>query len=224
MWRPRPADQRAARTTTGMPSPACDAFNRGVEAYVAAEGIPVVVLAARWSAGLGWAPFDNLEGGVDPRPGDVLTPMGTAPADDAARQAAALDRMAGAVRDLLDRGLRVVLVYPIPEAGWNVPEELARRRADSDVPVTLSTPLAAYERRQAAVLAAFDALDSPHLWRVRPAEILCPDGRCLQSLGDRPLYFDESHLTTTGAGMLAPAILAAIAAARADVAAEEKTR
>ena len=52
-------------------------------------------------------------------------------------------------------GLRVVLVYPIPEAGWNVPEELARRRADSDVPVTLSTPLAAYERRQAAVLAAF---------------------------------------------------------------------
>ena len=208
-------------TRTGAAaSPACDAFNRGVEAYVAAEGIPVVVLAARWSSGLGWAPFDNLEGGVDPRPGDVLTPIGAAPADDAARQAATLDRMAGAVRDLLDRGLRVVLVYPIPEAGWNVPEELARRRADSDVPVTLSTPLAAYERRQAAILAAFDALDSPHLWRVRPAEILCPDGRCLQSLGDRPLYFDESHLTTTGAGMLAPAILAAIAAARADVAAD----
>ena len=206
-------------TRTGdAASPGCDAFNRGVEDYVAKSGAEVAVIAARWSSGIGWAPFDNLEGGTDPRPGDVLTPLGEAPADDAAREAAVVARMAGAVRALLDRGLRVVLVYPIPEAGWNVPEELARRREAAGGPVTLSTPVEAYRRRHGAIIAAFDGLDSPRLWRVRPAGRLCPEGRCLQSLGDQPLYFDESHLNNAGARLLAPAILEAVEAARRDAA------
>ncbi|MBP7000299.1 MAG: acyltransferase [Amaricoccus sp.] len=209
-------------TRTGdAASPGCDEFNRGVEAYVLADGYAVAVLAARWSAGIGWAPFDNLDGGVDPRPGDVLTPIGAAPPDEAARAESVIARMTGAVRDLLDRGLRVVLVYPIPEAGWNVPEELARRRAESEAPVTLSIPAEAYARRNAAIVAAFDALDHPRLWRVRPAETFCDGpvpGRCVQSLGDQPLYFDESHLNNAGARLLAPAIVEAIEAARRDAA------
>ncbi|WP_366935307.1 acyltransferase family protein [Amaricoccus sp.] len=209
-------------TRTGdAASPGCDAFNRGVEAYVTGDNYDVAVVVARWSAGIGWAPFDNLDGGVDPRPGDVLTPIGTAPPDDAARERAVVARMAGAVRDLLGRGLRVVLVYPIPEAGWNVPEELARRRAASDAPVTLSIPAEAYARRNAAIIAAFDAIADPHLWRVRPAEVFCDadvPGRCVQSLGDQPLYFDESHLNNAGARLLVPAIMRAIEAARRDAA------
>jgi hypothetical protein len=175
---------------------------------------------ARWSAGVDWAPFDNLEGGVELPPGDVLTPMGEAPADEAARKAAVLDAMAAGVQSLLDRGLRVVLVYPIPEAGWNVPEELVRRREAAGAPVTLSIPAEAYARRNADVIAAFDAIDDPHLWRVRPDAVLCGTyvpGRCVQSLGDAPLYFDESHLNDAGAALIAPAILEAVEAARRDV-------
>ena len=36
----------------------------------------------------------------------------------------------------------MVFVYPIPEAGWNVPEELARRRERAGEPVTLTTDAA----------------------------------------------------------------------------------
>ncbi len=162
--------------------------------------------------------FDNGEGGADGPPGDWLVPIGADPATPAARSAAVIATYVAGIEALLARGHKVVLVYPIPEAGWNVPEELARRREAADAPVQLSTPYAAYLRRQAPILAAFDAIDSPDLFRVRPADILCNrdlPGRCINNLGDRPLYFDSNHLNNFGASLVAGAIADAAAEARA---------
>ena len=131
--------------------------------YVETAGFDVAILAARWTSGVAPGPFDNGEGGVEGQPGDVLTPIGTAPRDDSDRQAQVVAAYVRSVEDLLDAGLRVVLIYPIPEAGWNVPEMLARRREASAEPVTLSTARAVYDARQVAVIAAFDAIDSPRL-------------------------------------------------------------
>ena len=215
-------------TRTGpAASPACDEFVRGVEDYVRRDGIAVAVIAARWISGVATEGFDNGEGGVEGRPGDFLTPIGATPEDEADRQARVIARYVGAVEDLLDAGLHVVLVYPVPEAGWNVPEELARRRARSGEPVTLSTDHAAYLRRQAAILAAFDAIADPRLYRARPSGLLCDrdlPGRCLNSIGDQPLYFDDDHLNMTGARFVAPAIMDAIAAARRDARSQQASR
>ncbi|MFT3975072.1 MAG: acyltransferase family protein [Amaricoccus sp.] len=201
--------------TSDAASPACDAWVRGVEDYVARSDFPVVVLAARWTAGTAPHGFDNGEGGAEGQPGDVLTPLGQPVPPD--REAAVIATYVRGIEALLAGGHRVVLVYPIPEAGWNVPEELARRREAASGPVTLTTDAAAYARRQAAVIAAFDAIDSPNLYRVRPASILCDTqvpGRCLNSLGDRPLYFDDNHLNNFGAGLVMPEVMRAIDAAR----------
>jgi peptidoglycan/LPS O-acetylase OafA/YrhL len=199
-------------------SPACDDFVRGVEAYVADAGFEVVVLAARWTAGVAATGFDNGEGGADGPPGDFLVPIGADPATADARAAAVVATYVAGIERLLAAGHRVVLVYPIPEAGWNVPEELARRREGSRTPVQLSTAYEVYLARNAAVLAAFDAIDSPNLFRVRPAEFLCQGsvpGRCINNIGDRPLNFDSNHLNTFGAGLVSRGIVDAIEAARA---------
>ena len=66
--------------TGAAASPACDDFVRGVEAYVADAGFEVVVLAARWTAGVAATAFDNGEGGADGPPGDFLVPIGADPA------------------------------------------------------------------------------------------------------------------------------------------------
>ena len=47
-------------------------------------------------------------------------------------------------------------------------------------------------------------------------------GRCINSLGDRPLYFDDNHLNNFGAGLVAPMILDAIEAARRRAVATEQ--
>ena len=204
-------------THTGSGSTACDEFVRDVEAYVKGGGFDVVVLGARWNAGVALDAFDNGEGGVQGKPTDFLIPIGAAPMDHADRAAQVIARYVGAVEDLLNAGLRVVLVYPIPEAGWTVPEELARRRERSSEPVTLSTDYAVYQRWQRPIIAAFDAIDSRNLYRARPAEVLCDTaipGRCLNSFGDRPLYYDDDHLNNYGSGLIAPVIIEAIEAAR----------
>ena len=121
-----------------------------MEAYVREAGVTVAVLAARWTAGVAPGPFDNLEGGVEARPGDVLTPIGADPRDDADRQAQVVATYVRGVEALLDAGLRVVLVYPIPEAGWNVPEELGRRREASREPAVEAARRDAVRARQAA--------------------------------------------------------------------------
>ena len=40
-------------------------------------------------------------------------------------------------------------------------------------------------------------------------------GRCINNIGDRPLYFDSNHLNTFGAGLVSRGIVDAIEAARA---------
>lgn len=195
-------------------SPACDAWVRGVEEYLGEADFPVVVLVARWTAGAASTGFDNGEGGAEGQPGDFLTPLGETPRD---REAAVVATYVRGVEALLAEGHQVVLIYPVPEAGWNVPDELARRREDSAEPVTLTTDAGAYARRNAAVIAAFDGIDAPGLFRVRPAEVLCngeTPGRCRNSVGDQPLYFDDNHLNNFGAGLLMPALIDAIEAAR----------
>lgn len=213
--RPVPGLMRAAGPTAG--SLACDAFYRRIYDYLIEDGFRVAVLTGRWPEGVAPAPFDNGEGGVDVR-SHLLVPVGAGPLAPEERQAADIATYVGGVRRLLDAGMEVVLVYPIPEAGWNVPAELIRRRAASAVPANLSTPRAAYDARQQAVIAAFDAIDDPRLARVRPEDILCDTiepGRCLLSLGDVPLYSDASHLNDAGVALVAPAIVRAISAARA---------
>jgi peptidoglycan/LPS O-acetylase OafA/YrhL len=206
-------------TRTGAAaSPACDEFVRGVRDYLDEGGFPVVVLAARWISGVAPDAFDNGEGGADGPPGDWLIPIGADPATPEARAAAVVDTYVAGIEALLARGHKVVLVYPIPEAGWNVPEELARRRESSARPVQLSTDYAVYLRRQAPILAAFDAIASPNLFRVRPSEIFCDKdvpGRCINNLGDRPLYYDSNHLNNFGAALVARDIAAKVAEARA---------
>ncbi len=206
-------------------SPACDNFVRGVEDYVRKAGFDVVVLAGRWMQNAAPDAFDNGEGGVDLPPSDFLVPMGQDISDPAAREAAVIAEYVKTIRALIGEGLQVVLVYPIPEAGWNVIEELARRRGASPEPVDLSTSSDAFRARQAPVLAAFDAIDSPNLFRVRPSDVLCDTtlpGRCLNSIGDQPLYLDGDHLNNTGSSLVAPLIMDAIERARRHAAADTR--
>jgi hypothetical protein len=154
-----------------------------------------VILAARYTLRVENAPFDNGEGGVELLPGTY------GGYGDGQRQEvlAAIDR---ATRDLLARGKRVVLVYPIPEVGWDVPVTLQKLAMRGDrSPLTTST--AAYRARNERVIRLFDAIpDSPALVRVRPERIFCDTfvaGRCATHSGPDIFYFDDDHLSVAGA-------------------------
>lgn len=181
---------------------ACADFYSGVTAeLLRRREIGTVIVAARWTYDLERTFYDNGEGGNEGRSGEPVTPAAARPAVLAGYQSL--------VRTLLGAGKRVVLVYPVPEAGWRVPRALAQIRMFGwGHAEPLTTSRARYEERQAVVRAALDALgERPGLIRLDPAPHLCPPGaggRCLLQAERQPLYFDDDHLTGQGARFALP--------------------
>ncbi len=204
----------------GAGAPGCaEAQARVLRFLVESEEIRDVVLVGRWTLYFEGARFDNEEGGeefgqevtatlVDPALRETLA--------EAPRREQVGASVAAAVERLLAAGKRVALVYPAPEAGWDVPDRLARERLygfEREGPV--STSQAVFEHRAAAAHAALDALpEDPDLIRIRPEALVCGrplEGRCVLEREGTPLYFDSNHPRLAGAREIAGAIVQGMA-------------
>jgi peptidoglycan/LPS O-acetylase OafA/YrhL len=198
----------------------CPEFMDAVWRLIETHGVRTVVLHARWTIYWQGDYFDNGEGGVETDRGpaymDLASRRGGAGAarHSPERQHRMLAQYKQGIQEFLARGLKVVLVYPVPEPGWNMPMQAARYAAvnpGQDLMVTTQ-----YERfleRNAETIALFDAIDDPNLVKVRPDRILCDTfvpRRCILTRGRNVLYFDYDHLSPKGGRMLAPQIANAI--------------
>lgn len=168
-----------------------------------------LVVSAFWSQYVEGEPFDNGEGGSAK---GALVLWGAGRTDEERADAVA-HAITGSIRRMLAGGRRVILVYPVPEVGWGVPQRLARihvitghvEAADG------STDYRRYLDRARRATAALDAVgDSPNLVRIRPAAFLCDravPGRCIVQQGGRPLYLDDNHLSAEGTRPLVEEIM-----------------
>lgn len=195
----------------------CDRHVRAVWAQLETLNPDVVVVSARWTMALQGIGFDNGAGGVivddGNRHADLRDPR--RPVDDPDRIAEVAAAMGDQLRRLLQRH-RVVLIYPTPEAGWNVPDRAGKLLLRGDGTDGMTTSAAAARDRNAIATAVFDAIESPNLYRVRPIDLLCDRplrGRCRTMHEGGALYVDENHLSQAGAGIVLPEILRQIALA-----------
>jgi peptidoglycan/LPS O-acetylase OafA/YrhL len=176
--------------------PGCAVHNERVAASL--ESGSTVILLARWTLYLSTTRFDNMEGGVEP--GDRVETIGPF-----------AQRLQETVRGYLARGIRVILVYPIPEAGWNVPSDAAKRRWFAGDVRDMTTSHAVFTARNAATIAVLDAIgEHPLLVRVHPEQVFCSGERCAAQRDGVPLYYDAVHLSNAGAALLVDALTALI--------------
>lgn len=102
----------------------------------------------------------------------------------------------------------VLLVYPVPEAGYDIYKVNVRQYAKiGRVPGQLAYPRAAYDRRNRFVRSAFDRIaeHNPSIIPFYPDAILCEQmipGACVSQWQGRPLYLDFDHLDDSGAKLL----------------------
>jgi hypothetical protein len=177
----------------------------------------VIVLSARWTVYLTNRRFDNGEGGVEPGFGSVdpfILPGHEADSADYAN--ALFDQFERGMNNLLGLGRKLLVIYPSPEAGWDVPEFFAKlytTKIESPENIQISTDWQVYKDRNKAAIERLDGLSDARIIRFRSADVLCNTviaGRCVNAIGDKILYYDDDHFSNTGAIFLQEQLVSAI--------------
>lgn len=189
----------------------CFNHNQAVYRYLQSnENIEYVVLVARWAFYLEAMRFNNGEGGIE----HVEKLHFDTSLNDKRDQISEQDRLAyysqaytDSVQKIAALGKKVILVYPIPEAGWDVPRYVRNYYlADPEQAFSVSTGSTSYQVFLDRNKRAYQALDAagefPNLVRVYPETTFCANDveqRCIVQKNEDLLYGDDDHLTNAGA-------------------------
>lgn len=198
LWKPG-CPPLLGRTIGDKTEAGCMHFMAAAANRIAATpSVRKVILAARWGWHVELATFDNGEGGVEP------AYQFDAPPPDARAVEAFGDGLLAMVVRLQNAGKKVVIVGPIPEAGWSVPDYLWKSaRMGRTIPPT--TSLARFEQRQARSLAMLRRVAArSKVEIVHPERAFCSPAtrRCRDAEGMSPFYTDDDHVSPLGAGMI----------------------
>lgn len=193
----------------------CDGYlRRSAAALQGDPHIDTVVLVLRGALyTVGWLDYGFGEWGRAPLV--IGTPEAPLP-DDTDRLEFLMDGLDRTVADLRAAGKRVALVYPLPESGNTLPSSMARIMLRGGQPQDLTLPRARFDRRNGALIAAFDALADRHeIAPLRLHDLVCSDTECALMRDGVPLFYDRTHLTRTAARGMAPAFADIFAGIRA---------
>ena len=181
--------------------------------------IPVVefeniILISRWTAHWTGTPFDNQEGGVESWGNlEAASLAGISDLGKTTNKTDIAELFKKSIYTLSDVS-NLILVYPIPEAGWSVPNALNASLIAGNLVTdqTLSTSSVLYDLRNKEIISLFDSFEY-RIRRVNPKEIFCDaivEDRCVTVANQKPLYYDDDHLSKIGADFLREAIIDAL--------------
>ena len=154
-----------------------------------------------------------MEGGLENGEPAFIDQIGTPGAswNDEGRRKRVLDLYGKRIIELSEL-FNVVLVQPIPEAGWDVPVVGMQLARSLETDITLSTQRAVYDERTRLVRNLFDKLEKSKA-NIRVTNIqdeLCDTKRCYNIVEGKVFYYDDDHLSSAGAELIMPSILNSI--------------
>ncbi len=193
----------------------CTKYTNQVMALLQNAHPELILLSARWTVYLTDRRFDNGEGGVENGLVDTFI-LPNHEIGSPAYPKALFDRFESGIEALLGLGRKILVIYPSPEAGWDVPELFAKLYAitiGSDDNIQISTSWQRYKDRNKISIEFLDSLADPRISRFRSSDVLCdtviPD-RCVNAFGEKILYYDDDHFSNTGAMFLQKALISAV--------------
>jgi peptidoglycan/LPS O-acetylase OafA/YrhL len=177
------------------------------------EQVDAVVIVSRWTmrlfpivGSIDKLGFDNGEGGVE-----HIRYRTYAAVDDAGKVNMGGDAKRLALTEFLTAmdsiTKPVVLVYPIPELGWDIAKVNFHARIMLD---ELYTSKELYEDRNKFVIDVFDRFEAKNIVKLQVTDLFCDASRCYGQRNKIPLYYDDDHLSADGARVLVEKIMQAI--------------
>lgn len=177
----------------------CAELGQHLLKIVQSRKVDLVVLSSRWG---------NFSSNL-PAPGDGELPI---PLFNDAKQGADVsfkDALLNTVQQFTSVGVRVLVIGPVPEIDYNVPEMLVRS-TNLDFPMP-TIERVKFEMRQANTLEALKAVSKiKNAQVVYPHEQLCSKSDCKVVINNKPLYVDDDHLSRFGVDVILPEIISAM--------------
>lgn len=119
------------------------------------------------------------------------------------------DALSHTVNDLTKDGNKVIVIYPIPEVGWNVSRKIISKLIFNNNNLEqlyknnpLTTSYEFYKKRTDEVFSIFNNVINSNLFRVYPDKIFCNNiilDQCLVHDEKDVFYVDDDHLSINGA-------------------------
>ena len=116
------------------------------------------------------------------------------------------------INDLYTNNIKTILIYPIPEVGWNVSKKIITRLALSGDGLKgvfennpLTTSYKAFLKRSKNIYKIYNSIDYKNIIRIYPEKILCNSlikDRCITHNKSKVFYIDDDHLSYDGAKLI----------------------
>lgn len=107
-----------------------------------------------------------------------------------------------------DNNNQIILIYPIPTQGWNVPELFFYK--DLPTNATVSYPNEVWFERQKEAVEFLDSLDLQNVKRIYPSDTFCKniiEGACVGAVNGNIYYSDDDHLSLKGSRLISDEIM-----------------
>jgi len=177
----------------------------------------IVVLGGRLPLILSEERFNNEEGGYEGKMNDFIQNYDSSIETLEQRNALIEQEYKNTVMKILKLNNFVILIYPIPEVGWNLPRKLMnlidknlfklnKNKFDEELeknPITTSYDI--YKKRSDKSFKLLNEIQHPKIIRIYPHKIFCNNkihNRCVTHSQTDMYYYDNNHLSIKGAELL----------------------
>jgi peptidoglycan/LPS O-acetylase OafA/YrhL len=117
------------------------------------------------------------------------------------------------IKLLISAGKKIIIIYPVPEVGWHVPETLAKRGVLFRE-LVVEKYYVTYSDFMKNNRESYTFLDkikpNSHVIKIYPEKFLCnvvKENKCIVEINNTPLYGDSNHLSSEGVKIVVNAIL-----------------
>ena len=179
----------------------------------------IVIYHLRWSIKLLASWFDNEEGNKEEVkleiPDIYFEPIDIETTSQKQRQEYILENLISQINSIINQGHKLILVYPVPEMGFNVPKHLLKRivreknSKDDSIPI-LSGSYEVYKKRNKLIFETLDGIKDPNIYKVYPHKIFCNKqikNRCIANDQKNLFYFDDDHVSINGSKFIIDEIM-----------------
>lgn len=168
-----------------------------------------IIVNARWALLAETTRYKNQDGGMESGGGWIWS----IPSSGGDYYSVMRQEIVSSINKIIHSGKTVVLVYPVPEMGWDIPRVLTKHKfLDGQIyPNAGSISYDDFLMRNKRAISMLDSIpQSENILRIRPDKIFCDTfikARCISHLDGLPLYFDNNHLSNFGSSFLVSQII-----------------